>query len=70
MDIDLFFAGSISDAYKEKLQTFMDDLIAQGLTENRPPRIRFPGMNLVTFKQMTMLRRDYDARLTFALRRP
>ena len=60
MDISLSFADSISDAFKEKLQPFVDDVLAQGLTANRPPIIRFPGMNTETFEQIIMLRRDYD----------
>ena len=63
MDIHLYFAYSISDAYKEKLKTFVDDILAQGLTENRPPRILISGMNSATFDKIIMLHRDYD-RLT------
>ena len=43
MDIVLGFADPISEAYREKLQKFLDSILAQGLTENRPPRIRFNG---------------------------
>ena len=60
MEIDFRFAGSISEAYKEKLQTFMDDVLAQGLIANRPPIILFHGMNHETFYEISLLRRDYD----------
>ena len=56
MNISLSFVDSISDAFKEKLQTFADDVLAQGRTANRPPSICFPGMNIETFKKIIMLR--------------
>ena len=62
MSIDLFFVHSISEAYKQKLQTFVDDVLAQGLTENLPPCITFPGMNRATTTGINILRRDYDLR--------
>ena len=62
MDIDLTFADSISEAYREKLQTFLDNILMQGIIENRPPRIRFPGMNEETFTGIINLQRDYDNR--------
>ena len=68
MDIHLYFNDSISDAYKKKLQTLMEIVIAQGLTANRPPLLRFPGMNTKTFYKLYRLCGDFDARLTSELR--
>ena len=48
MEIILKFADSISEAYRKKLETFLDNILAQGLTENQPPSIYFFGMNLET----------------------
>ena len=45
MDIYLSFADPISEAYQQKLQTFVDGVLAQGITENRPPIIWFTGLN-------------------------
>ena len=41
MIIDLSFARPISEAYREKLETFSSNFRAQGITENRLPRIEF-----------------------------
>ena len=60
MAIHLLFTHLVSDAYKLKLQTFLDDVAAQGLTANRPPQIFFQGMNGETFFILERLRRDYD----------
>ena len=62
MNIDLYFVYPISEACKGKLQKFMDHLVAQGLTANRPPSIWFPGINEETSDKISMLRRDYDLR--------
>ena len=62
MNIELIFAAPISEAYREKLQTFLDSVIAQGITENRPPIIWFPGRNEGTFDGIRKLRSDYDNR--------
>ena len=50
------FADPISEAYREKLQTFMDNILAQGITENRPPRIQFTGMNHKTFNETDQIK--------------
>ena len=63
MNVILRFDDPISDACKEKLQTFMDDVLAQGLTANRPPQIEFSGVNGETSFKLDKLRHDYDARL-------
>ena len=60
MEIRLTFADSISEVYREKLQTFSDAILAQGITENRPPSIEFPGMNRETFTEINNLQDDYD----------
>ena len=62
MFIHLLFAGSISEVYRKKLQTFSNTILAQGLTENRPPIIEFPGMNRETFSKIYDLRHAYDRR--------
>ena len=59
MDINFQFVDSVSEAYKEKLQTFVAGVLAQGLTANRPPRIRFPGMSEAMLVEILMLRRHY-----------
>ena len=64
MDIILGFDDSISEAYKQKLQTFVNDLIAQGITANRPPCIWFSGIIAETSDKISLLRRDYKNRLT------
>ena len=45
MEISLEFADPISEAYREKLQTFSNKILVQGFTENRPPCIWFTGKN-------------------------
>ena len=58
----LKFADPISEAYREKLQSFIDNILAQGITENRPPYIHFPGMNLQTFDEIYKLGHAFDDR--------
>ena len=60
MNIVLEFVNGypISEAYREKLQTFSNNILDQGITENLPPSIRFPGMNDDTFDKIYKLRRD------------
>ena len=60
MDISLSFVYSTSEAYKEKLQKFMNDLVAEGRTANRPPDISFPGINDVSYREIQNLMNDYD----------
>ena len=62
MIIDFTFADPISEAYREKLQTFLNSVLAQGITENRPPSIRFPGMNEETFDEIDELQHVYNDR--------
>ena len=62
MKINLAFANPISEAYREKLQTFSDYVFAQGITENRAPIIEFPGMNRKKFDAIVVLHRDYSDR--------
>ena len=62
MKIYLDFADSISEAYREKLQTFSENILAQGITENRPPDIRFPGRNEETFTAIDKLQTAYYRR--------
>ena len=62
MTILLSFADSISEAYRQNLQTFSDSILAQGITENRPPIIRFPEMNEDTFDEIYELQYAYDYR--------
>ena len=59
MKIDFIFAYSISEANREKLQTFLNNILAQDITENRPPTIWFPGRNEETFFGIRKLQRDY-----------
>ena len=59
MSILIAFADPISEAYREKLQKFADSILAQGITENRPPTIGFPGMNQETFDKIGELQCDY-----------
>ena len=62
MEIFLRFANAISEAYREKLRTFMNNVLDQGITENRPPSIRFTGINSGILAEITKLQRDYDRR--------
>ena len=55
MAICLKFAIPISEVYRDKLQTFVDSLLALGLTENQPPSIQFPGMNSQTISGLSKL---------------
>ena len=59
MDITLLFADSISEAYVKRLQTFVDNIIAWGVTENRPPLIWFPGMTQEKYEEIQGLRRAF-----------
>ena len=59
MNITLTFTNAISDAYKDKLRTFMEDVLAQGFTANRPPSIDFPGRNQTTFDKLERLDRQF-----------
>ena len=60
MEISLSFVLEISEAYREKLQTLSDSILAQGITENRPPGIWFPGMNEETDDAIEELQLAYD----------
>ena len=57
MDILLSFVRPISEAYQLKLRTIMDRVLAEGLTENLPPVLNFPGLNDAT--QIYTLRRAF-----------
>ena len=59
MVIYLRFADPISEAYRERLQTFSDAVLAQGITKNRPPVIEFTGLNEETFDKIYKLHTDY-----------
>ena len=60
MKIVLEFADPISEAYRQKLQTFSDNVLAHGITDNRPPRIDFDGMNQGTYNEIIVLQHTYD----------
>ena len=60
MYIDLSFADPISEVYQEKLQKFSDSVLAQIITKNRPPSIKFPGMNHITFGSIHNFQYAYD----------
>ena len=62
MEISLTIAYPISEAYREKLQTFLDSVLAQGITENRAPYIHFPRMIWGTFQGILELQRAFDRR--------
>ena len=62
MEIFLCFAGSILEVYREKLRTFMNNILTQGITQNRPPYIEFPGMNHGKFEELRKLRSEYEYR--------
>ena len=57
---ELRFADPISEVYRQKLQTFLENILAQRITENRPPTIYFTGINLGIVAGITKLQRDYD----------
>ena len=60
MGIVLRFVNSISNGYIEKLQTLMDNVLAQGLTANQPPDICFEGMNEVTYDDIQKIWDEYN----------
>ena len=62
MRISLSFADPISEAYRERLQKFLNTILAKGITENRPPDISFPGRNHGTFNEIYKLRCAYERR--------
>ena len=62
MDITLSFTDPVSEACRKKLQTFSDSVLAQGITENQPPIIQFPGMNQETFFSIEKLWHAYVRR--------
>ena len=62
MKISLKFVNSVSDAYEKKLLTFADKILAQGITKNRPPTIRFSGMNRETYDEIKELKYAYYER--------
>ena len=64
MVISLGFVDSISEAYRGKLQTLSNKILAQGITENRPPSICFSGMNRETLNGIYKLRDDYVTKLS------
>ena len=50
----------ISETYRKKLQTFSDSILAQGITENRPPLIEFTGVNSATLNGIINIYLNYD----------
>ena len=62
MAIFLRFADPISEVSRKKLQTFSDNILVQGITENRPPIFWFTGMNEETYDGIEELQSDYDNR--------
>ena len=59
MGIHLSFADPVSEANRKKLQTFVENILAQEITENRPPYIRFPGINKRTLNELFLNVNDY-----------
>ena len=59
MDIYLNFSNS-TEAFTQRLQTFVDHILAQGLTENKPPSITFAGSNRGVAEGIVELRRAFD----------
>ena len=62
MGIILAFASAISEAYRQKLLTFTNNVLAQGITENRPPIFYFTGINFKILDGIKKLQLDYDRR--------
>ena len=62
MEQYLEFAYPISEAYRVKLQTFADNILAKGITQNSPPVIGFTGMNQLTFSVTASRQRAYNRR--------
>ena len=58
MVINLRFADPVLDAYR--LQAFLDAVIAQGLTKNRPPSIHSSEISWVTLTRIARLQYAYD----------
>ena len=62
MKISLGFADPVSETYRKKLETFWDNILVEGITENRPPIFWFPGMNMETAFKIGTLWQAYDDR--------
>ena len=62
MKIYLSFVDPISEAYREKLHTFLENILAQGITENRPPIFWFSGMNKKIYYENQKLHFAYNNR--------
>ena len=62
MDISLIFDDPISEAYEKKLQTLLDNFLAEGVTENRPPSFEFNGSLYKTIFAIANLQLAYDRR--------
>ena len=62
MNIDIDFVDPISEAYQERLHAFMNLIVAQGLTENRAPIIRFVEANRTAVRKIVLLRYYYRFR--------
>ena len=60
MDIELSFASSISEAYERKRRAFMETVHAHRAIVNRPPSIRFIGMNRQTFYAIEFRRHVFN----------
>ena len=60
MDISFICSDPISETYRQRIQTSAEQILAQGLTENKPPYVSYLGMNKDTRKSLRDLRRDYD----------
>ena len=60
MKIYLTFTETIPEGYRQRLRTYMDQILAQGLTKNRPPCFYFEGINSETCNKIIELSRVYD----------
>ena len=60
MNLSFMCNPSSSETYLPRIQASAEHVVAQGLTDNKPPYILYPGMNENTRKALLDLRRAYD----------
>ena len=60
MDICFVCYVPISRIYRQRIEASAEHILAQGLTENKPPFVSYSGMNKDTQKALLDLRQAYD----------
>ena len=60
MAVVVHFRDTISEAYQQRLLTFAENIIDQGITENRHPLFCFTGMDRAVHEELIKLRCAYN----------